>query len=49
MSPADLISLDLRAAAGDGVAARQARWLDQHPTGAQTAEEWAEASALGFG
>ena len=49
MSPGDVIDLDLRAAAGDSGAARQARWIERHPAGAQTAEEWAEASALGFG
>ena len=46
--PEAIIDRDLRAAAGDLDAARQARYLAKHPDGPQTAEEWVEASTLGL-
>ena len=49
MSPAEqVIDLDLRAAAGDRDAARQARWLASHPDGPIDAADWAEATTLGL-
>lgn len=48
MSPAEMIDLDLRAAAGDLDAARQARWHATHPDGPIDAADWAEATTLGL-
>lgn len=48
MTSDEVVALDLRAASGDLVAARQCRWLATHPEGAQTAEDAVEETALGL-
>lgn len=46
MPQADLLVLDVAAAAGDANAARLARWMERHPRGAQCPEDAAHEALL---